>query len=82
MFQPGIGAEQCNHTKSLQIVTINELLAIQMADCDNMQKIMIAYIMRIAVTKTRKAMWRHNGHDDVSNHQPHDCLLNRPFRRR
>ena len=21
--------------------------------------------------------WRHNGHDGVSNHQPHDCLLNR-----
>ena len=26
--------------------------------------------------------WRHNGHDSVSNHQPHDCLLNRIFRRR
>ena len=26
--------------------------------------------------------WRHNGRDDVSNHQPHDCLLNRLFRRR
>ena len=26
--------------------------------------------------------WRHNGHDSVSNHQPHDCLLNRLFRRR
>ena len=26
--------------------------------------------------------WRHNGHDGVSNHQPHDCLLNRLFRRR
>ena len=25
--------------------------------------------------------WRH-GHDSVSNHQPHDCLLNRSFRRR
>ena len=25
---------------------------------------------------------RHNGHDCVSNHQPHDCLLNRIFRRR
>ena len=25
---------------------------------------------------------RHNGHDSVSNHQPHDCLLNRLFRRR
>ena len=26
--------------------------------------------------------WRHNGRDYVSNHQPHDCLLNRLFRRR
>ena len=23
--------------------------------------------------------WRHNGHDGVSNHQPHHCLLNRLF---
>ena len=23
--------------------------------------------------------WRHNGRDSVSNHQPHDCLLNRLF---
>ena len=27
-------------------------------------------------------LWRHNGHDGVSNYQPHDCLLNRLFRRR
>ena len=26
--------------------------------------------------------WPHNEHDCVSNHQPHDCLLNRLFRRR
>ena len=26
--------------------------------------------------------WRHNGCDGVSNHQPHDCLLNRLFRHR
>ena len=26
--------------------------------------------------------WRYNGHDSVSNHQPHDCLLNLLFRRR
>ena len=26
--------------------------------------------------------WRHNGRDCVSNNQPHDCLLNRLFRRR
>ena len=24
--------------------------------------------------------WRHNEHDSVSNHQPHDCLFNRIFR--
>ena len=27
------------------------------------------------------SQWRHNGHDDVANHQPHDCLLNRLVRR-
>ena len=26
--------------------------------------------------------WRRNGHDGVSNHQPHHCLLNCLFRRR
>ena len=26
--------------------------------------------------------WRQNGHNSVSTHQPHDCLLNRLFRRR
>ena len=26
--------------------------------------------------------WRHNERDSVSNHQPHDCLLNGLFRRR
>ena len=27
-------------------------------------------------------LWHHNGHDGISNHQPHDCLLNCLFRRR
>ena len=27
-------------------------------------------------------LWRHNRRKGVSNHQPHDCLLNRPFSRR
>ena len=26
--------------------------------------------------------WRYNEHDGVSNHQPHECLLNRAFERR
>ena len=27
-------------------------------------------------------LWRHNEHDGISNHQPHDCSLNRLFRGR
>ena len=27
-------------------------------------------------------LWRHNGRDNVSNHQPHVCFFNRLFRRR
>ena len=27
-------------------------------------------------------LWRHNGRDGVSNHQPHHCLLKRLFRHR
>ena len=34
------------------------------------------YIVQLAL------QWRHDGHDSISNHQPHDCLLNRLFRRR
>ena len=29
--------------------------------------------------KIHTLQWRHNDHDSVSNHQPHDCLLNRLF---
>ena len=29
-----------------------------------------------------QSQWRHNGRDGVSNHQPHNCLRNRLFRRR
>ena len=32
-------------------------------------------------SKLKSLLWRHNGRDSVSNHQPHDCLLNRLFRR-
>ena len=29
----------------------------------------------------KSLQWRHNGCDSTSNHKPHDCLLNRLFRR-
>ena len=30
----------------------------------------------------KSLQWRHNGHNVILNQQPHDCLLNRLFRRR
>ena len=35
-----------------------------------------------SMCRTLTLQWRHNEHDGVSNDQPHDCLLNRLFRRR
>ena len=42
---------------------------------------MIIHVNRIC-NMTSPLRWRHNGCNGVSNHQPHDCLLNRLFRRR
>ena len=39
-------------------------------------------LMTLGIYNIRTLQWRHNGHDSVSNHQPHNCLLNRLFRRR
>ena len=41
-------------------------------------------ISRSAITRTHRVeslQWRHNGRNGVSNHQPHECLLSRLFRR-
>ena len=35
----------------------------------------------IALQVFHALLWRHNGGECVSNHQPHDCLLNRLFGR-
>ena len=39
-------------------------------------------VIQCTWTILRTLRWRHNGRDSVSNLQPHDCLLNRLFRRR
>ena len=48
----------------------------------NSAYILIYRKLRVIMHDTNIEMWRHNGRDSVSNHQPHDCLLNRLFRRR
>ena len=37
---------------------------------------------KYGITLDISLQWRHNERDCVSNYQPHDCLLNRLFRRR
>ena len=44
----------------------------------NMQMICHSKIHSIFVSLS--LLWRHNGHNGVSNNQPHDCLLHRLFR--
>ena len=40
------------------------------------------WILMTIFAKVVSLQWRHNEHNGVSNHQPHDCLLNRLLRRR
>ena len=39
-------------------------------------------VYRVYIKLSSSLHWRHNDHDGVSNHQPHDFLHNRLFRRR
>ena len=40
------------------------------------------YAHRVGMQVSTSLLWRHNGLDGVSNHQPDDCFLNRLFRRK
>ena len=42
----------------------------------------LVYWRHMCDIRSQSLRWRHNGRDSLSNHQPHDCLLNRLFRRR
>ena len=40
----------------------------------------ISGLLQLHVSWSMSLQWRQNGHNSVSHHQPHDCLLNRLFR--
>ena len=42
----------------------------------------LSCVLCFAVGYRQSLQWGHNDHGGVSNYQPHDCLLNRLFRRR
>ena len=45
---------------------------------DTIRKLRITVLRKFDYLSTLE--WRHNGRGGISNHQPHDCLLNRLFR--
>ena len=47
-------------------------------NCWNFWNLMTLRVLIMITPHTLQ--WRHNEHDGVSNHQPHDCLFNRLFR--
>ena len=48
----------------------------------DMETLLTLYERNPTVVCDSPLRWRHNARNSVSNHQPHDCLLNRIFRRR
>ena len=72
------------------ICTIRTLLVPEMVCCSAQNHCLNQHWLIIDQTLRNKLrwhfnqtlQWRHNGRDGVSNHQPHECLLNRLSRRR
>ena len=59
-------------------ICVNELGPISI----NLGPDWLVLIMACRLFCADRLQWRHNGRDSVSNHQPHECLLNRLFKRR
>ena len=68
--------------RTVEYITVTSLFQItgNSTVCSN---IYLDWLIWIKETWTSRSLqWCHNGHDGVSNHQPHHRLLNRLFRRR
>ena len=48
----------------------------------NLKSALGFFMWNIRLHAHSSLQWRYNGHDSISNHQPHGCLLNCSFRRR
>ena len=57
-------------------------LALHLSDFKPLPELMMTSSVGPMDNSNHWLQWRHNGHNGISNHQPHDCWLNRLFRRR
>ena len=79
-FQNSFGIQQ------IKLLT-TDISNVSMLNCSDIYIYIYTYIFAVCMTPCNKLVtdtlqWRHNGHDGISNHQPHDCLPNRLFRHR
>ena len=56
------------------------LVMMYMGNTIGIKKLCIVPYLYIWCSYVRRLQWRHHEHDGVSNHQPHDCLLNHLFK--
>ena len=70
-----IGVSDGDHNEWLFSIIVLQI-------CCNLFKNSHALVVIRKIFSSYALLWPHNGRDGVSNHQPHDCLLNRLFRRR
>ena len=73
---------RCFITKSKKLVFITGKYYWRLAQCKDMCCVMFDLATEQSRLNKLPLWWRHNDHDSVSNHQPHECLLNRLIRRR
>ena len=63
-------------------ILVRQRLCIESGPSTSFETYIKAYGPRTCQPYSHTLQWRHGERDGVSNHQPHDCLLNRLFRRR
>ena len=78
---PNVSKVPCTLQLPTQFVTFNATWTSYGVSNYRQLKDVFITLFKLTRTTTTTLQWRHNGHNSLSNHQPHDCKLNRLFRR-
>ena len=71
-----------NHIWGVILIAIlSRYMSLSKQICDSSAAVLAVPLCRSYCKTVATLQWRHNGRGGVSNHQPHDCLLNLLFSR-
>ena len=68
------------HMTVISAILINGAIKFKKKNNNNTKTAIKSRKRMVELLLADTSQWRHNERDGVSNHQPHDCLLNRLFR--